>query len=183
MLFKGISAEEFKRVFDELLSLLKKAVKTAAADLHELAHRAMETHLAYPSVPLPLLVKKILADFSCSLANDKVELNTDDTNTDEFSRAEASLDLARLYLLVEKYLSEEDKELFQKINLTDDAQVERLGIKVRRVLDATTGPKKYLYKIRGGRSQKLTWQAFVNKRQSPVVNAPGDRRFGQRTSH
>lgn len=182
MLFKGISAEEFKRVFDELLSLLKKAARTAVADLHELAHRAMETHLAYPSVPLPLLVKKILADFSCNLANDEVEL-TDDTNTNEFSRAEASLDLARLYLLVEKYLSDEDKKLFQKINLTDDAQLERLGLKVRRVLDATTGSKKYLYKVRGGRSQKLTWQAFVNKRQSPVVNSAGDRRFGQRTSH
>jgi len=182
MLFKGISAEEFKKVFDELLSLFKRTVKTAAVDLHELAHRAMETHFAYPSEPLPLLVKKILAEFSCNLANDEVELSTEDTNTDEFSRAEASLDLARLYLLVEKYLSDEDKELFQSINLTDE-QVERLGIKVRRVLDATTGSKKYLYKIRGGRSQKLTWQAFFNKHQSPVVNASGDRRFGQRTSH
>jgi hypothetical protein len=190
MLYKGVSAAEWKRAFDEIVSHIKNYIKSMSKriwlDVHEVAHRAMEVHFRYPSVPLTVLVQKIMEEFSCNTAQAEVKNIEENIQISDaaIGVAEAALDLGRLYLMVEKYLSDEDKALFRSINLTDDQQVERLGHKMRKVLDATTSPKKFDYHYcRGSQSQRLAWQAFFSQRQPAAVNAPGNRRFGQRLSN
>lgn len=191
MLFSGVSAEEYQRTFDLALSLILSRA-TPEDDPHEMAHLATEAHFRDPTRPMDFLVRQLLEvdNRMWAALQPKIEIPKAEA-AEEFGTAEAVLDLGRFYQTVAEHLSFEDRFLFRKVcsaeTLTDDeyVQLDALGAKVRRVLDAATSTKKFQFRTYPRRPrQAFAWEKAKKSRPAtPAAHASGDRRSGQRLRH